>query len=161
MRETNRALRAVLYTVALAWSVRGAAITGNVRGADSKPFMGAFVIAENAQNKMTTNVLSDERGRYSIGNLPAATYTVRIRAIGYRSDPRAGVQLSGDQKASFDFALQKEPVRWSDLNTFQGIQLLPKTKAHNLSRRYQDRFFVSCLISCHSFSKPDGHEDVE
>ncbi len=128
-----------------------ATITGAVKGPDGKPFMAAFVIAENAQNKMTVNVLSDAEGRYHIGNLPAANYTLRIRAIGYQSDPRAGVKLTADQKASFDFALQKAPVRWSDLNTFQGTQLLPKTKAHDLSRRYQDTFFSSCLISCHSF----------
>jgi len=151
MHRANRVLIALVSAAALAASLSGATITGSVRGTDGKPFMGAFVIAENAQNKVTTNVLSDERGQYYIGNLPAATYTVRIRAIGYRSDPRAGVQLGGEQKVSFDFALQKEPVRWSDLNTFQGTQLLPKTKAHDLARRYQDSFFVSCLISCHSF----------
>ena len=151
MHRANRTMVVLLSAAALALPLSGATITGNVRGADGKPFMGAFVIAENTQNKMTTNVLSDERGRYYIGNLQAATYTVRIRAIGYRGDQHAGVQLSGAQKVSFDFALQKEPVRWSDLTTFQGTQLLPKTKAHDLSRRYQDSFFVSCLISRHSF----------
>src|SRR6185295_15056296 len=95
--------------------------------------------------------LSDAQGRYHINNLPAATYVIRTRAIGYKSDPRNGVQLTGDQKASFDFALQKGTVSWSDLNTYQGTQLLPKTKAHDLTKRYQDTFFVSCLISCHSF----------
>jgi streptogramin lyase len=151
MQVAKRALGALMFAVALASSLSGATITGSVRGTDGKPFMGAFVIAENTQNKMTTNVLSDEQGQYNIGNLSAATYTVRIRAIGYQSDPRAGVSMTGDQKASFDFALQKKPVRWSDLTTFQGTQLLPKTKAHDLSRRYQDTFFASCLISCHSF----------
>ena len=151
MHRAKWALVRLVCAAALASTISGATITGNVRGAEGKPFMGAFVIAENAQNKMTTNVLSDEQGQYTIGNLPAAIYTVRTRAIGYRSDPRSGVQLSGGQKVSFDFALQKEPVRWSDLNTFQGTQLLPKTKAHDISRRYQDSFFVTCLISCHSF----------
>ena len=51
-----------------------ATITGNVTGPDGKPFMGAFVVAENAQNKMTMNVLSDAQGRYHIGNLPPAIY---------------------------------------------------------------------------------------
>lgn len=143
--------KAVFSAALLALPAFGATITGTVKGPDGKPFMAAFVIAENAQNKMTVNVLSDEHGRYYIGNLPAANYVVRIRAIGYKSDPRNGVQLTADQKASFDFALQKTPVRWSDLNTFQGTQLLPKTKAHDLSKRYGDTFFSSCLISCHSF----------
>ena len=38
--------------------------------------MGAFVVAENAQNKMTVNVLSDQLGHYHAGNLPPATYTI-------------------------------------------------------------------------------------
>jgi virginiamycin B lyase len=107
------------------------------------------VTAENSQNRITVNVLSDRQGRYRIADLPAATYTVRIRAIGYKSDPRGGVQLAGDQNASFDFSLQKGTVRWSDLTTYQGRQLLPKTKGHDLS--FQDKFFTSCLQSCHSF----------
>jgi virginiamycin B lyase len=137
--------------LAVAAPALAATITGNVKGPDGKPFMAAFVIAENQQNKMTVSVLSDQQGRYHIANLPAATYTVRTRAIGYTGDPRTGVQLTADQKASFDFALQKGTVRWSDLNTFQGTQLLPKTKSHDVSKRYQDTFFVSCFISCHSF----------
>jgi hypothetical protein len=104
-------------TVCLASGAWAATITGSVTGPDGKPFMGAFVVAENAQNKMTVNVLSDQQGRYHIGGLAAASYTVKITAIGYRSDPRTGVQLSDDQKASFDFALQKTTVRWGDLNT--------------------------------------------
>src|SRR5262249_8668019 len=133
--------------------VLGATITGNVRGPDGTPFMGAFVVAENAKNKVTVNVLSDSQGRYHIYSLPADTYTVKITVIGYTSAPRTGVQLTAAQKVSIDFALQKAIVRWSDLNTYQGIQLLPKTKSHDLSKAYQDAFFTGCLISCHSFQK--------
>src|ERR1700751_3369065 len=132
-------------------SAVAATITGTVTGPDGKPFMGAFVVAENAQNKMTVSVLSNEQGRYHIGNLPDATYTVQISSIGYKSDPKSGVRLSGDAKASFDFALQKTPVRWSDLTTYQGRQLLPKTAKHDLT--YKDAFFTTCFQSCHSFQK--------
>src|ERR1700682_3443670 len=107
MSLADKVLVSLTLTVCVASSAFGATITGNVTGPDGKPFMGAFVVAENAQNKMTVNVLSDQQGRYHIGGLPAATYTVKITAIGYRGDPRAGVQLTGDQKTSFDFALQK------------------------------------------------------
>jgi virginiamycin B lyase len=145
----DKVLVSLTLTACLASSAFGATITGNVTGPDGKPFMGAFVVAENAQNKMTVNVLSDQQGRYHIGKLPAATYTVKITAIGYQGDPRTGVQLTDDQKASFDFALQKTMVRWGDLTTYQGRQLLPKTKDHDLS--YQDPFFTTCFQSCHSF----------
>ena len=145
----GKALGSVALTACLASAAWGATITGSVTGPDGKPFMGAFVVAENAQNKMTVNVLSDQQGRYHIDRLPAATYTVKITAIGYQSDPRTGVQLTDDQKTSFDFALQKSMVRWGDLTTYQGRQLLPKTANHDLS--YRDPFFTTCFQSCHSF----------
>src|SRR5207253_4216688 len=81
----------------------------------------------------------------------AATYKVQITAIGYKSDPRTEMRLTADQKASFDFALQKTKVRWSDLSTYQGRQLLPKTKNHDLT--HQDVLFTTCFQSCHSFQK--------
>jgi virginiamycin B lyase len=151
MRLADGVLVSLTLTVALASSALAATIQGNVQGPDGKPFMGAFVVAENTQNKMTVSVLSDAQGRYRIGNLPAAAYRLRITAIGYKSDPRTDVRLTDDQTASFDFALQKTAVRWSDLNTYQGRQLLPKTVRHDLS--HQDSFFTTCFQSCHSFQK--------
>ena len=136
-------------TVSLTSGAFAATIAGSVNGPDGKPFMGAFVVAENTQNKMTISVLSDEEGRYSIGGLPAATYTVGISAIGYKSDLHANAPMTADQKSSFDFVLQKTPVRWSDLSTYQGRQLLPKTANHDLS--HNDPFFKTCMESCHSF----------
>lgn len=150
MRLATQMLVALLSSAACLGSAASAAtITGTVTGPDGKPYMGAFVVAENAQNKMTVSVLSNAQGRYHIGNLPAATYNLRITATGYKSDPRGDVPLAADQSTSFDFALQKAAVQWSDLSTYQGRQLLPKTAAHDLS--HQDVFFTTCLQSCHSF----------
>ena len=153
MRSADKLLVALALVVSLAAPAFGAAITGTVKGPDGKAFMGAFVVAENTQNKMTVTVLSDAQGRYHINNLPAANYSVQITAVGYKSDPHNGVQLTADQKTSFDFALQTGVVRWSDLTTYQGTQLLPKTDKHDLSKTYKEPFFVSCMISCHSFQK--------
>src|SRR6266853_2829648 len=80
----------------------GATITGTVKGPDGKPFMGAFVVAENTQNKMTVSVLSDAQGRYHIDNLPAADYTMQVTAIGYQRDPLHGVKLTDAQKVTVD-----------------------------------------------------------
>src|SRR5437870_3314982 len=74
-----------------------------------------------------------------------------IKAIGYKDDVRSGVTVAANGSKAFDFTLQKGNVRWSDLNTYQGRQLLPKTKAHDLS--YNDKFFTGCFQSCHSFQK--------
>src|SRR5262249_9110731 len=110
-----------------------------------------FVVAENTQTKMTVNVLSNGQGQYRISNLPAASYKVSITAIGYGSDPRNEVPLAADQTVSFDFALHKSKVRWSDLTTYQGRQLLPKNAKHDLT--HKDELFTTCFQSCHSFQK--------
>jgi virginiamycin B lyase len=149
MRFADRILASLTLTVSLASIADAATITGSVEGPDGKPFMGAFVVADDAQKKMSVNVLSDAQGHYHIANLPAATYTLSIRAIGYKSEPRSDVTLADDGKAAFDFALQTAPVAWSDLTTYQGRELLPKTPEHDLS--FKDPFFRSCFENCHSF----------
>jgi virginiamycin B lyase len=151
MRLVNKIPLSLALTISLAPTAFAATITGTVRGPDGQLFMGAFAVAENTQSKMTVSVLSDAQGRYRIGNLPAATYKVQITAIGYASDPRTDVRLTSDEKASVDFALQKSKVRWSDLSTYQGRQLLPKTTGHDLT--HQDALFTTCFQSCHSFQK--------
>jgi virginiamycin B lyase len=151
MRTAHGILVAMPLTALMSVAALGASITGSVTGPDGKPFMGAFVAAENPQSRMTVNVLSDAQGRYRITNLPGATYTVRTQAIGYTSEPRASLAVAVDATASLDFVLQKTPVHWSDLSTYQGRQLLPKTKDHDLS--YKDSFFTTCFQSCHSFQK--------
>ena len=150
MRFVHQLMVSVTLAATLA-AAFGASITGNVKGPDSKPFMAAFVTAENKQNKMTVTVLTDAKGGYHINNLPAATYSVQVSSVGYKSDPHNGVALTAAQKASADFALQEETVRWSDLNTYQGTQLLPHTDKHDLSQRTKEPFFQNCMRSCHSF----------
>jgi len=144
-------LLALALTAAVAIPSLAASITGNVKGPDGKPFMGAFVVAENTKNKMTVTVLTDQQGHYHINNLPASTYSVQIASVGYKGDPRNGVQLAADGKLAHDFALQTAPVKWSELNTYQGTQLLPKNDKHDLRNRYKEPFFASCMISCHSY----------
>jgi len=150
MRYQLQAL-ACLAAAALAAPALAASIDGHVTGPDGKPYMGAFVVAENAKTKVTVSVLSDEQGRYHIGRLPAGAYTLKIDTIGYKADPRDDVQLAGDQAAAFDFAMQKKAVRWSDLTTYQGRQLLPKIPEHSLA--HNDPFFATCFQSCHAFQR--------
>ncbi|HYR87293.1 MAG TPA: carboxypeptidase regulatory-like domain-containing protein [Terriglobia bacterium] len=144
----------LLVACSVAWSAYGPAdgtISGTVRNSTGAPFQGAFVRARNVKTKTTVNVLSDKQGRFRVQNLPPGDYEIRGTAIGYKDDVRSGVKVTGGQPQSLDFALQKGTVRWSDLNTYQGRRLLPKTGNHDLS--YQDKFFTSCLQSCHSFQK--------
>ena len=81
----------------------GATIAGTVKGVDGAPFQGAFVEAQNTKTKITVIVLSDSQGHYRIEKLPAGDYRLQIRAVGFRTDPRTGVNLTADQNASLRF----------------------------------------------------------
>ena len=121
----------------------GATVTGTVKGTDGSPFKGAFVEAQNSKSRITVIVLSDAQGRYRIDNLSAGDYRIFIRAVGYRAEPQSGVSLSADQNATFDFALQKGPVRWNEISEYQATQLWPAAKG-------KDLVFTHCNI-CHQF----------
>ncbi len=149
------------FAACLAAPAFAASVTGSVTGPDGKPVMGVFVVALDAKTKRTVSVLSNEQGRYFIGGLPAAAYNLQIKAAGWRADARRDTALAADAKITQDFALQKRPVQWGELSTYQGRKLLPKTEAHNLG--HQDPFFVSCFQSCHSFQNrmANGTRDIE
>ena len=120
-----------------------ATITGTVKGPDGAPFEGAFVQAQNTKMRMAFIVLTDSQGRYRVEKVPAGEYQLTSRATGYRGDPRPGVILTADQDASFDFALQKAPIRWNELSIYQAKQLLPASTG-------KDTLFAQCFV-CHGF----------
>lgn len=142
-----RPLRTILgfssLVVFLASVSYGATITGAVKGPDGAPFRAAFVEAQNAKTKITTIVLSGERGHYEIPNLPAGEYALKIRAVGYTAAPQSSVNLTASQDASYDFALQKGMVRWADISKYQARHLLPEDRGKNV-------LFGQCF-ACHDF----------
>ena len=103
----------------------GATISGTVKGPDGKPFKGAFVEAQDMDSRVATTVLSDKDGRYRIENLPEGQYQLLARVVGYRFEPRTGIQVAAAQNATYEIALEKGTVRWTDLSIYQGAQLLP------------------------------------
>src|ERR1700694_5886084 len=113
MRSQIRLLALMSAIVLLGSVCHSATITGTVKGVDGAPFQGAFVEAQNTKTKITVIVLTDSQGHYRIEKLPTGEYRVQIRAVGFRAEAKTGVNLSTDQNASFDFALEKGIVRWS------------------------------------------------
>ena len=112
----------------------GATVTGTVKGPDGAPFEGAFVEARHTTTGISTDVLSQEDGSFTVPNLPTGTYRLAIRAIGYKADPQIETLKTADQDAGANFSLQKGTVQWSDLSVWQARELLPKgpEKTHSL-----------------------------
>jgi virginiamycin B lyase len=121
----------------------GATLTGTLKDADGGAFQGAFVEAQNAKTRITAIVLSDSQGRYHIPDLPAGSYQVQIKAVGFHAEPRSGITLAASQNVSLDFALQKAMVRWNEISFNQARQLWPAAKG-------KDLLVGHCSI-CHQF----------
>ena len=140
-------LRSFLLSLALtatcSLSSRAATVSGTVKAPGGDPYMGAFVQAKNQLNNMLYSVLSDKQGHYRIERLPAGSYQIQSRAVGYKAEPQSGVKLASDQDVSFDFALQTGTVRWSDISLYQGRKLLPDGKG-------KDALMSNCMV-CHGF----------
>lgn len=143
MRSRSRFLVLIAFIGSLGSICYGATVAGTVKGPDGAPFQGAFVEAQNTKSKITFIVLSDSQGRYRIDKLPTGNYRVQVRAVGYCTDPRDGVNLTADQNASVDLTLQKGVVRWNDISIYQAKQLWPAGKG-------KDLIFGHCSI-CHGF----------
>src|SRR5258708_33482919 len=133
----------VIFGILFSSSTFGATVTGTVKGPDGTPFEGAFVQTVNTKTKISVSVLTDKQGRYRVENLPAGEYQVRVRAVGFTTDPHSAVNLTADQNISFEFALKQGTVRWSDLNLYQGKQLMPAGKG-------KETLSTNCYI-CHGF----------
>src|SRR5260370_17496462 len=143
MKPASRYLGLVMMVLFLIPLAYGATVTGTVKGHDGASFRGAFVQAQNSNTKIMVSVLTDKDGRYRIENLPAGQYQLQVKAVGYRTDPRPGVSLAADQNASYEFALQKGPLRSTDLSQHQRAKLSPATKPTDL--------LVGRCLPCHEF----------
>ena len=146
MKALGGSMALVILLASVAY---GEVISGTVKDPSGAPLKGVFVRARSdTKSKITMSVLSDKQGRYRIENLSPGGYEVWATAVGYKSDPPAGVKVDAGKPASFDIALQKGMVRWSDLTLYQGEKLMPAGKGKELLAK-------NCA-SCHGWQTRMG-----
>ena len=149
MRTASRWLAVLALAPVFGSSAYAATISGTVKGPDGSSFRGAFVQAQHSGTKITTSVLSDRQGRYRIENLPAGTYQLRVRAIGYDAAARSGLSLGAEQAVTHEFALKSGKVRWADLSQYQGTELFPDVLGNQVLKG-KDVLLGRCF-ACHGF----------
>jgi len=143
MRPRAWGIALTCFGVCFGLTSHAATLTGAVKGPDGAGFRSAFVRAQNIKTKITVAVLSDAAGRYRIDDLQAGKYQLSVKAVGYRAEPGMEVTLAKEGRESFDFALQKTVVQWSDISVYQAKELFPFVTGREL-------FFENCT-SCHAF----------
>src|SRR2546422_2521234 len=121
---------------ALAASVRvRVPADGDVGGsvADSAtgtPLPGAEVRVLRGGNTIATTT-TDAFGRYVIHNVPAGSYSVEVRYLGYRSDVRNVAIGATDALARADFRLVPLPINLSAVEVSSAVPLAVDTRTGN------------------------------
>ncbi|MCX7610732.1 MAG: TonB-dependent receptor [Ignavibacterium sp.] len=81
-------------------------LTGIVKDNNGEPLVSANVIIEGTNLGAAT----DFNGRYTILNVRAGTYTVKIGYIGYKTQRIENVKISADQTKTLDVILEPEVI---------------------------------------------------
>jgi len=89
---------------------RFGSLTGTVRDSENRPLVGANVILPSIERGASTN----QQGEFTIGQLPAGTYQVAVKYIGFASNMKR-VTISPGETTEVKFqmkqtALETEPI---------------------------------------------------
>lgn len=101
-------LIASLAAVPSAFSGTAGTVSGFVRDKETgAPLPGANIFVEG----MTLGAMADKNGYFVIQNVPAGSYDIRAKMIGYTSVKVVGVVVNVDMNTRLDFALSSEVLR--------------------------------------------------
>jgi hypothetical protein len=104
------------WSPAAAQGVSTSGVSGIVTTAEGAPVVGAEVIVLYSRTGAEMRALTDETGRYSIGNLrPGGPYLISVSRLGLAVSRRSGVQLQAGEIARLDFELVDEALRLEGL----------------------------------------------
>ncbi|MFQ5690870.1 MAG: TonB-dependent receptor [Gemmatimonadota bacterium] len=86
-------------------------VVGRVLGADTgRPLAGAQVSIVELQ----IGAVADEEGEYRIDDVPAGSYTLQVRSLGFEPVERS-IQVQAGQVLTVDVRLEVEPIKLGDL----------------------------------------------
>src|SRR2546427_5235409 len=84
----------------------GASVQGTISDATGAVLPGASITVKNSGTGTTTELLSDERGRYLVPLLQSGEYEIQISLQGFASVVRRGIRLAVGQNAVVDVKLE-------------------------------------------------------
>src|SRR5262245_3581017 len=102
---------ALLLAAGMAHAGTTGRLAGRVLDAKKQPLVGVAVSVPEAR----TGAMTDEHGQYSIGNVPAGTYTVRANLVGYGPVTTTNVVVNADETTQLDLALAETPVQLTEI----------------------------------------------
>jgi len=114
LRAASVAVTAALALCSLAPDLRAGTtgkLSGVVRDAKKQPLPGANIILVG----VPLGAASDADGRYSILNVPAGTYTVKVNLIGYAATTVQNLAIPADRTTTLDVTLTESAVQLKEV----------------------------------------------
>ena len=138
----------------------GIALAGTVRSAEDGAMEGVLVGAKRAGSTITTTVVTDASGHYRFprNRLPAGTYTLGVRAVGYELAEPAAAEVAPNAAATVDLNLRKTKDLALQLTNAEWLMSMPGTDE-------QKGTLLNC-VNCHTlqfiaFSNHDTDQFVK
>ncbi|HXJ67424.1 MAG TPA: TonB-dependent receptor, partial [Verrucomicrobiae bacterium] len=94
-----------------AWAGTTGRIAGRVLDAKKQPLPGVTVAMIGVQ----LGAITDEKGQFTILNIPSGTYSVRAGLLGYRAITTTNILVSADQTTRLDLTLEEAPVQLQEI----------------------------------------------
>src|SRR5688500_1123621 len=95
-----------LMAIAMPAAAQTGTIAGKVTSVTGTPISGAQVRATSG-TRTVASALSDQNGDYRLADVPAGTYTVSARLLGYREASTANVNVSTGFVATANLTLDQ------------------------------------------------------
>jgi len=121
-------------------SAYAANLSGTVRDSANTPIAGVFVSAKPLGRAFSVSVVSDKRGRYTIPDLFAGTYTLSTSKLGFQTIEHTGFNLS-ENGGQYNFTVNATARAVDELPGNVWLAALPASD-------YKARFVTGCTI-CH------------
>jgi len=102
--------------LALTWATCGyAGTTGRLIGRVTDPKHQPLEAVNVAIPVLRLGAFTDAQGHYSIANVPAGTYELRVSLLGYQPTKVQDVLINADQTATLDVTLAEAPIEVKEI----------------------------------------------
>lgn len=101
----------LLLTSCIFAQVDSSTITGTIQDTNKDVIIGARVLVQNEKTGNIRENVSDATGKYSIPNLSASSYTIKVETPGFASMKKSGIKVDVGQQIGINFILVPQMIK--------------------------------------------------
>jgi hypothetical protein len=140
-------------------------ISGAITDPTGAPVAGAQVAITNTDTQAVRTVSTDNKGFYSVAELPIGRYKVEVNQAGFKKSSQSGLTLSADARLTANFTLQVGELSQSvvveahpeQLNTTSGevAHVIDQRQVNNLPLNGRSYMELLTLVPGAAVTNPD------